>query len=249
MSQRRLSFGASSKGLVMRKVLLGAATVVGALSMAASASAATVLITSGHVVTANYFVTLGGTVDGHAIHDKAYESPDLLKVSFDGGPVESLLAFCADIFHDFTSLTPPVTYQTGPLDSNSDSLLSGDGAPLSHIISGEIGYLANLGQVTNDIDRLAGIQGAIWLTEYAGLTITGGSPWTNYYLGLAAQWGVDHPDFAGYAPAMFPVDGKSQGFVLPGVPEPATWGLMLVGFGGMGAMLRANRRRAAAVVA
>jgi hypothetical protein len=30
-----------------------------------------------------------------------------------------------------------------------------------------------------------------------------------------------------------------------GVPEPATWGLMLLGFGGMGAMLR-NRRRVAA---
>jgi hypothetical protein len=32
-----------------------------------------------------------------------------------------------------------------------------------------------------------------------------------------------------------------------GVPEPATWGLMLIGFGGMGAILR--RRRAAALAA
>ncbi len=31
-----------------------------------------------------------------------------------------------------------------------------------------------------------------------------------------------------------------------GVPEPATWGLMLMGFGGAGAMLRARRRTAAA---
>ena len=29
-----------------------------------------------------------------------------------------------------------------------------------------------------------------------------------------------------------------------GVPEPATWGLMIVGFGGLGLMLRNNRRRA-----
>jgi hypothetical protein len=28
-----------------------------------------------------------------------------------------------------------------------------------------------------------------------------------------------------------------------GVPEPATWGLMIIGFGGMGALLRSNRRR------
>lgn len=34
---------------------------------------------------------------------------------------------------------------------------------------------------------------------------------------------------------------------IPGVPEPTTWGLMIVGFGGIGAMLR--RRRQAAVFA
>ena len=31
-----------------------------------------------------------------------------------------------------------------------------------------------------------------------------------------------------------------------GVPEPASWALMLTGFGGLGAMLRARRRPAAA---
>jgi hypothetical protein len=37
-------------------------------------------------------------------------------------------------------------------------------------------------------------------------------------------------------------------FLGAGVPEPTTWALMLVGFGGMGALLR-NRRRATAVAA
>ena len=32
-----------------------------------------------------------------------------------------------------------------------------------------------------------------------------------------------------------------------GVPEPATWGLMLIGFGGLGAALRNSRRRQAAI--
>lgn len=43
------------------------------------------------------------------------------------------------------------------------------------------------------------------------------------------------------------VDGRQESFSLAdAVPEPATWGLMLVGFGGMGAMLRSRRRLAMA---
>jgi hypothetical protein len=34
---------------------------------------------------------------------------------------------------------------------------------------------------------------------------------------------------------------------LGGVPEPATWAMMLVGFGGLGAMLRSRRKQALAV--
>ncbi len=39
------------------------------------------------------------------------------------------------------------------------------------------------------------------------------------------------------------IDGSQLDFALaPGVPEPASWGLMLLGFGSLGAMLRARRR-------
>lgn len=37
-------------------------------------------------------------------------------------------------------------------------------------------------------------------------------------------------------------------FSLTSIPEPGTWALMIMGFGGAGAMLRSNRRRALAVV-
>jgi hypothetical protein len=36
-------------------------------------------------------------------------------------------------------------------------------------------------------------------------------------------------------------------FAAATVPEPATWGLMLVGFGGIGGLLRSSRRRTATV--
>ena len=35
------------------------------------------------------------------------------------------------------------------------------------------------------------------------------------------------------------------GDVTGGIPEPGTWGLMILGFGGAGAMLRMSRRRTA----
>ena len=43
----------------------------------------------------------------------------------------------------------------------------------------------------------------------------------------------------------FALDDMSLSGVAGGVPEPATWAIMLMGFGGMGAVLRSNRRRLA----
>lgn len=40
---------------------------------------------------------------------------------------------------------------------------------------------------------------------------------------------------------------QRDGGAAPGVPEPATWGLMLVGFGGLGAVLRRRRGQVAHV--
>jgi len=236
----------------MRKFLFGA-VAAGLLTLSGAASASTYAITADHLATSSYTTVLGGTVDGNPFGLNVYESPDILTVSIDGGPSQDLLVFCVDIFHYFNSGTPPVTYFSSPVAANSDSPTSGGGVPLSSLISGEIGYLANLGGVTSDAERLAGIQGAIWQIEYPSLTLSGGSSFVTYYTGLAGAWGAAHPGYSGYAPGIYPLDGATggfgttQGFVIGGgVPEPAIWAFLISGLALAGAMLRRARQLALA---
>ncbi len=55
------------------------------------------------------------------------------------------------------------------------------------------------------------------------------------------------PEQAGPPPASGPVHVVRGAHNASGgsLPEPASWGLMIVGFGGMGAVLRSRRRRPA----
>jgi hypothetical protein len=233
----------------MRKLLIvGAAAAL--LGAATSASAATVVINTSH--------TIGGYtthISGGAPYPDVLEGPEAMNISVDGGPDQDIIAFCVDLFHLWSGAPPAQSYVTAPVTHDSDGPYSGDGAILPDLISGEIGYLAGIGQTTSDVERLAGIQGAIWQIEYPAFSIgtPPGSPnsssYLNFYVGLANAWGVSHPNFHGHANGLYSVGGSSQGFgfaqgfATGGVPEPAAWALMIGGFGLAGAMLR--RRRSA----
>lgn len=227
----------------MRNVALGAATATAALLLASSAMASSVLISADHLASTTFTTILGGTVDATPFNLNVYESPDILTASFDGGPPEQLLVFCVDIFHFFDPAnTPPITYQTGLLTTDSSGVVSGTGVPLTPLISGEIGYLASLYDTNNTADDWAGIQGAIWLTEYSGLTLTGGSSQVAHFQALRAAWAAANPGNTTFADAIYSVGGQNQGFVIAGeVPEPNAWALMIAGFGLAGAMLRRRR--------
>jgi hypothetical protein len=86
------------------------------------------------------------------------------------------------------------------------------------------------------------------------------APNTRYWLqiadagGTTAQWawsldtsgpGVANEFFANHNGVFPNVDGPYQMEVSTNVPEPATWSLMIVGFGGLGASLRSRRRTVA----
>jgi hypothetical protein len=63
-------------------------------------------------------------------------------------------------------------------------------------------------------------------------------------LGGAFSFNVEGDPFMGFN---ISIDGNALDFALaPGVPEPSAWGLMLLGFGGLGAALRSRRRRSPA---
>jgi hypothetical protein len=79
-------------------------------------------------------------------------------------------------------------------------------------------------------------------THIVGLEIGVGSGWGGSFVGAADNVNLSFGNAGGLA-ANFEPDAAG------GVPEPATWGLMLVGFGGLGAVLRRTRRTGALAAA
>jgi hypothetical protein len=91
----------------------------------------------------------------------------------------------------------------------------------------------NLGSVSDNSDNEGGPEGTIPFLNFSGTHITKILvSTTNDSLGLAlgGTGGTNNPPPP------------------PGVPEPATWAMMLLGFGGLGAMLRSRRRYGLAAV-
>jgi hypothetical protein len=69
------------------------------------------------------------------------------------------------------------------------------------------------------------------------------SPGTNGVFELFSSDGTDY--FTGITLTTSQNSFEIDNLAVQGVPEPATWGVMLMGFGGIGAMMR--RRRAVAI--
>jgi hypothetical protein len=151
-----------------------------------------------------------------------------------GDPTFTAWGFCIDLF---TGVNVPTQYHIGDLTG----LLS---QPQIDQIYGLAAFGSNLIKVgAPDLaNKLAGIQGAIWAIEYPTFTVTGNTTAINNYV---QAYIAQAPSLHGNAYVLLSDDGKSQGFVI-GVPEPATWAMMIMGFGAVGMVMRSRRRLALA---
>ncbi|WP_293904791.1 PEPxxWA-CTERM sorting domain-containing protein [Phenylobacterium sp.] len=180
------------------------------------------------------------------------------------GPSD-LLAFCVDIFHNITlggldlkyddvhDLTTNSNYQTGnPFVG---------GSPLSKAQVVQVGRLVNYGALlyasaphtADTVDRLAGLQGAIWQVINPTYSVVSGNgaldsyiaafSGANYLAGLSG-YGAVHSGLTFISETgKYGANAAHQSFAFGAVPEPATWTLLIGGFGFTGVMLRRSRQR------
>ena len=245
---------------------LAAAASLAVMAMAGHASAADFTLISG---------TMDQTYDAN-ITGFGWAIANGVTFQVSGYPTgeTSLYGFCIDIYHDMYINTPlNLTYTTnqptgGGLVPNSGPSLAnklGDSNPVdpANQISDitnlvDTGFLLHAAEDgTNYADteaRLAAIQVAIWDVEVPGVVtgLSGGdtslfSSYVSYY--TSSTWTT----LATPSDKVFTITeggkdpGGHQTFAVGWpVPEPSTWAMMLVGFGGMGAVLRRSRKATAA---
>jgi len=231
--------------------LLAAAAVIGALAVSDPASAITLL--SASMDTSNTALISG---PGYSTVN-AYIGPVTFHAKADDATEYDFTAYCVDIFHDMFlgALNAPNGYEyhdeTLLTDSKDSTTLLQLGNSLNNLQLEEIASLLNLSALITKANvadlshKRAGIQGAIWEIENPTITVTGADV-VNDYIHHYKAHAQDDPLSASQIHAVFANDFGHQAFAYAGgVPEPATWTMMILGFGGMGAVLRRRRQAVA----
>jgi hypothetical protein len=163
----------------------------------------------------------------------AYSMP----VTYTSG-LKSLVEFCEDASHD---VYLGATYTLSSFTLTAANSLATIGYALTPAEIGREGALVNYGEMlvksgAADYD-IAGVQDAIWTV--GGNIVTPGNALQQLGMNTALAWSV------GKSESVSSLYGPGAQLVSGAVPEPATWALMLIGFGVVGAAARHRARIAA----
>jgi hypothetical protein len=213
---------------------------VGALALAAPAGAVTLL-------GASMDTSYTAWINGPAENVYAYIGP--VTFTTDADPIT---AYCIDIFHDMFlgSLNGGAGYayhdEALTTDSSASTSSGQAGVALSQTQLDQISSLLNFSLTLNGSDpdfgaKRAGIQGAIWEIENPLYTVTPAQGAVTTYMNLyKSEAGTVLP--VGTFHSIYADDWGHQAFAYGGgVPEPATWMMLIMGFGSLGAAMRRRR--------
>jgi hypothetical protein len=251
-AQLQVKLGVSdvSRNSTTLKGLLAAAVAVGALAISAPASAITLVSASMDQSNTAYISGPGYTTVNAYIGPVTFHAKD-------GATEYDFTAYCVDIYHDMFlgPLNAPNGYEYHAedllTDSKDNTAFQQLGNSLTNLQLQEIASLLNLSALItrwNVADlghKRAGIQGAIWEIENPTITVNG-SDLVNEYITHYKNHAAGDPLSADQIHSVFANDFGHQAFAYAGgIPEPATWTMMIMGFGGIGAVLRRRRQAVA----
>jgi hypothetical protein len=256
-------FGATLRGLA---AIAAAAT---AISVASPASA----ITYVKLISDSMNTTFQANISGHGnvySNGVTFQAQASTAGGVTSGPVFDLFGFCVDVYHNIGLGSLGYVYASNqdlsivnplPTDFGGNVVSPTQLSQITNLVN--TGYYLHQNEVlTNNFSfdtemRLAAIQAAIWKIEVPSKTLSVLSANLN-----ASQFTSYQNYFNDYASGNYTplgdandrfyviADGAHQSFgiawPIAGVPEPGTWLMMILGFGGVGAALRRRRQAATA---
>jgi PEP-CTERM motif-containing protein len=220
--------------------LLAVGAAGGVLLMTSPACAADLTLLSDGMNT-NYAAHINGPGGSS---EYAYIGPVTFQaLDADNNPF-SFTGFCVDIFHNIGLGPLGLAYHDGVLATNNSDTPTFLGGLQLNEISGLINFAATLdGATTLGAEQLAGIQGAIWEIGNPTYHVVADQSAVQGYI-TSFEAAAPHLE-PGSIHTVFSNDLSTQAFAYAGgVPEPASWAMMIIGLGGIGATLR--RRTATA---